>query len=41
MSDIKYRVTLTAEQLQALCVASETCSRLVMGFGEQWNQKPT
>ncbi|ELQ8317554.1 TPA: hypothetical protein L6A34_31270 [Pseudomonas aeruginosa] len=31
MTDLRYRVTLTAEQLQALSLASETCSRLVMG----------
>lgn len=31
MSDIKYRVIMTPVQLEALCLASETCSRLVMG----------
>ena len=31
MSDQLYQITLTREQMQALCRASETCSRLVMG----------
>ena len=26
-----YQITLTREQLQLLCRATETCSRLVMG----------
>lgn len=31
MSEPRYQITVSAEQLELLCRASETCSRLVMG----------